>query len=131
MESAAENRKSDLEELRGVEMHSPQNDRADPERNRLRDGQIADSGLVAAISVVDGEDVAVVRARHRVEEHIDASVMNDRQRAAGDADRGEERPDLRRRDAKLHVLRETCVRKMRGRHAVEKISDLTVIHIKM
>src|SRR5262245_5320754 len=111
----AENRETNLPELRRVTVRTPDNDSNQMTVFSLERGQIADAAFVESAAIVDYENVAGSRALHCLQKNIDASKMSDRQRRASETLIRHYRPNAGRAGSEGNFQPYSSVRNQRRR----------------
>ena len=81
--AVTENRKSDLGQLRGVAMGSPDDDSSQTAGTGLQHGQVTDASFIGAIVIVNYQHIARSSRSHCLEENVDTAKMPNWQCASG------------------------------------------------
>src|SRR4029077_12480198 len=94
--SIAENRQTNLSELRRIAMRAPDYNSSQTAVLSFERGQIANATFVQAAAVIDYQDLARLRILHHFQKNIHASEMSDRQGRARETLIGRDWPKARR-----------------------------------
>ena len=77
--AVAENRESDLPELAGIAMRSPNDNASQPAGPRFQDRQITNASFIGASAIIDHQDISRMSGLHGFEEDIHAAEVLGRQ----------------------------------------------------